>query len=59
MVVGLYEDALEPLKEAVKVKPDYAEAHRVLSLMFKLTGFTEQSEFHKKEASRLNPDFTG
>jgi hypothetical protein len=41
------------------VKPDYAEAHRVLSLMFKLTGFTEQSEFHKKEASRFNPDFTG
>ncbi len=56
MVVGQYDDAAEALQQTVKVQPDHAEAHRVLSLVYSLTGKKEASDFHKKEAARLNPE---
>lgn len=42
--MGNFPAAIESLQEAVRLKPDFADAHRALLLIFQLQGMTEQAD---------------
>jgi Tfp pilus assembly protein PilF len=55
--VGEYDDAEVSLKGALKARPEYAEAHKALSVAYGMSGQTEEAKFHSQEAARVNPEF--
>jgi tetratricopeptide (TPR) repeat protein len=36
--LGRYNEAIESYKQAIRIKPDYAEAHLILGLAYIITG---------------------
>jgi Flp pilus assembly protein TadD len=42
--MGNFSAAIESLQEAVRLKPDFADAHRALLMIFQLQGLTEQAD---------------
>jgi tetratricopeptide (TPR) repeat protein len=56
--LGRWQDAIEALKRAIRIKPDYAEAHRFLGFAygFYLGRYQDAIESHK-QAIRIKPDF--
>lgn len=54
---GKYNEAIEALKQAIRIKPNYAEAHYNLGIMYsKLDMYKEAIESYK-QAIRIKPDF--
>ena len=52
-----YEEAEEEYREAVRIKPDYAEAHYNLGILLSDLKRFREAERECKEAVRINPDF--
>jgi Flp pilus assembly protein TadD len=50
------EEALEHLREAVRIEPRFSEAHAVLAATLDLRGRSEAATTHFREALRLDPD---
>ena len=62
--VGYYEQgnlevALEKLKKAIEVKPDYAPAHSAIALVYKEMRLYDLAEEHYREAISLNDENGG
>ena len=47
------------MREAIRLKPDYAEAHANLALMLEETGAIAEARARLEEARRLQPDHAG
>jgi tetratricopeptide (TPR) repeat protein len=54
---GDHERAITQLREAIVLKPGYAEAHNNLGIALASLGKLEQAVTHWQEALRLKPDF--
>jgi len=48
-------EAISLLQEAIRLKPDYAEAHNGLGLLLARKGRTDEAIAHFQEAVRLRP----
>lgn len=59
-ILGLqrrYEEMLPLLQQLLKIKPNYAPAYNYLGLMYKETGYLEESKQSFEEAIRLDPAY--
>ncbi|NIQ00597.1 MAG: tetratricopeptide repeat protein, partial [Nitrospinaceae bacterium] len=56
-VTGAFEDAVAPFQQAVRIRPDYAEAHHGLGLALGMLGRTEDARPHRDKAERLDPRY--
>jgi len=55
--LGRYSEAVESFKQAIRINPDYAEAHYNLGVAYyKLGRYSEAVEAYK-QAIRINPDY--
>jgi len=54
--VGKYEECAKAFREAVRLKPNFAEAWALLGAAFGLLGKFQESIYASKEAIRLKPD---
>jgi tetratricopeptide (TPR) repeat protein len=54
---GLYREALESYKQAIRIEPDFAEAHYNLGHTYRELGMTEEAIAAFKQAIRIKPDF--
>jgi protein O-GlcNAc transferase len=56
---GDFPEAAEQLRSAIRVKPDYAEAHYTLGTVLKQMNQLPDAAAALREAIRLQPDFLG
>lgn len=56
---GKYEDALEKLQKAYSAKPDYADVHGALALVYESLLEYKKADRHYREAIDLNPENGG
>ena len=56
--MGHFDQAIACFKEAIKLKPDFAEAHNNLGNILKLLGQVDEAILSYKRAIKLKPDFT-
>jgi len=54
---GLYKEAIEAFKQAIKIKPDYADAHCGLGLAYGNLGMNKEAIEAYKQAIRIKPDY--
>jgi tetratricopeptide (TPR) repeat protein len=54
---GQYDKAIEPFMRALKLKPDYAEAHNNLGAVYHKLRLYEKAIDSYREAIRIKPDF--
>jgi ankyrin repeat protein len=54
---GQHEEALSAFREAVRLKPDFAEGHRSIGVALASLGRYEEARIAYQEAVRLKPDF--
>jgi len=54
--LGLYQEALQATKQAIRLKPDYAEAHYNLGCTYGKLGLWQEALQAFKQAIRLKPD---
>ena len=55
-VKGLWDEAIEGFKEAIRSKPDYALAHYNLGVAYAVKGLWDEAIEGFKEAIRIDPD---
>jgi tetratricopeptide (TPR) repeat protein len=55
---GVYDKALSHLKEAVGIKPDYAEVYANMGLIYFLQSKTDEAITYYKQANSLNANLT-
>jgi protein O-mannosyl-transferase len=55
MLEGRYEEAMDSYKQALRIKPDWAEAHNNLGLVLNELGQKEEALSHFREALRFDP----
>jgi tetratricopeptide (TPR) repeat protein len=55
--LGKLSKAEELLREAIKINPDYAEAHVILGFLLVSLGRYTEAEKEYKEAIKINPDY--
>ena len=55
---GRYAECIEAAKEAVRLKPDYAEAYNNIAAAYQSMSQWDQAIAAAQQAVRLNPDFT-
>ncbi len=55
---GEYNSAIPYLKEALLIKPDYADAHYNLGLAYQRLGRQQEAIISYKETIRLNPNYS-
>jgi tetratricopeptide (TPR) repeat protein len=55
--LGRYQDAMEPCKQAIKIKPDYAMAHYNLGLSYSRVGRWQDAVEPYKQAIRIKPNY--
>jgi tetratricopeptide (TPR) repeat protein len=53
---GDYEKAAETFKQAIRLKPDFAEAHACLGAVYLVLGRNQEAVDHLKQAILLKPD---
>jgi len=58
-VAGLYKDAIEAFKQAIRIKPDYADAHYNLGVAYGGLGMYKEEIKAYKQAIRIKPDHAG
>ena len=51
--------AIGHFQEAIRIRPDYAEAHNNLGAALVMQGRTGEAIFHFREAERIKPHGTG
>src|SRR5262249_18461656 len=56
---GKFEEASAELEQALKIKPDYAEAYYTLGTVYKQMGKLPQAVDALRAAIRLQPEFAG
>jgi len=56
---GQLGEAIRQYQEAIRLKPDEADAHNNLGMAFYQQGRTGEATGQFQEALRLKPDFTG
>lgn len=49
------QEALQEVQEALRLRPDFAEAHQNLALLLDHDGRTDEAVAHYRETLRLNP----
>jgi len=54
--LGRYQDEIESYKQAIRINPDYAEAHGALGIAYGSLGRYEDAVESLKQAIRINPD---
>ncbi|WP_347862751.1 rhomboid family intramembrane serine protease [Salimicrobium sp. PL1-032A] len=54
--LGEEEKAIDDLLQAVKLNPEFAEAHYNLGLLYERRGKKEEAAYHKQQAEQLEPD---
>ncbi|MGO9245278.1 MAG: tetratricopeptide repeat protein [Verrucomicrobiia bacterium] len=54
---GKREEAIEHYQQALRINPDYAEAHYKLGVALYQTGKREEAIEHLQQALRINPDY--
>ena len=54
---GQLQEAIEHYQQALRLKPDYAEAHNNLGTALVDTGRPQEAIEHYRQALRLNPDY--
>ena len=54
---GRVEEAIDHYEQALRIKPDYAEAHDNLGIALAQTGKIEEAIAHYEQALRIKPDF--
>jgi tetratricopeptide (TPR) repeat protein len=56
---GRFEEAVQELKAAIAIRPDYAEAHSTLGTVYKQLKRLPEAAAALREAVRLQPEFAG
>lgn len=56
--IGRYEEALEELKQALRLNPGYIEVHNNLAVTYDKMGKHDEALMGLQEALRLNPNYT-
>ena len=54
---GELAEAIEQYEQAVRIKPDYAEAHNHLGVALMMLGRNHEAVAHYQQALRINPNF--
>ncbi len=54
---GKREEAIEHYQQALRIKPDFAEAHVDLGMALAQTGKIEEAIAHFEQALELRPDY--
>ena len=54
---GLLDEAIEHYAEALRIKPDFAEAHHNIGMALKDVGRLEKAIVHYREALQIKPDY--
>ena len=54
---GKIEEAIAHYEQALRINPDYAEAHNNLGLLLAQTGRIEEAIAHFEQALRIKPDY--
>jgi len=52
-----YEEAIEAYKQAIRIDPDYADAHLNLGAVYKKSGMYKEAMEAYKQAIRIDPDY--
>jgi len=55
--LGNRSEAEQQLREAIRIEPDFAEAHNDLGMMLVMRGKTEEGILEFREALRLKPKY--
>ena len=55
--LGLLDEAIEAYKEAIRINPEYADAHFNLGIVLEDKGHFEEAVKAYREAIRINPEF--
>jgi tetratricopeptide (TPR) repeat protein/phosphohistidine swiveling domain-containing protein len=55
--LGMYKDAIESYKQAIRINPDSGEAHFNLGAIYSKSGMYKEGIEAYKQAIRINPDF--
>jgi len=55
--MGQTEEAIHQCQEAIRLKPDYAEAHNNLGYILQSAGRVDEAIHQYQEAIRLRPDY--
>jgi len=58
MQSGRLPEAIEHLQQALRIKPDFAEAHYQLGVGLEQVGRVQEALGHYEEAVRIKPDYT-
>ncbi|MDO8805941.1 MAG: tetratricopeptide repeat protein [Elusimicrobiota bacterium] len=53
---GKTDEAVKHYREALRISPDYAQAHTKLGVILAAQGKTDEAVMHYREALRINPD---
>lgn len=54
---GMYKEAIEAYKQAIRIKPDYAEAHYNMGVLNNKLGMDKEAIEAYKQAVRIKPDY--
>ena len=57
-IEGRYDEATEELKAVLAERPDHAEAHHQLGLVYGFVGLFDESLSELEQATRIDPDNT-
>ncbi len=57
VLTGRIEEAIQHFEQALRIEPDYAEAHDSLGIALAQTGRIEEAIQHYEQALRINPDY--
>jgi tetratricopeptide (TPR) repeat protein len=55
--LGEVQEAIEHWEQALRIKPDYADAHYNLGIALEQTGKIQEAIQHYEQALRIQPDF--
>jgi tetratricopeptide (TPR) repeat protein len=55
--IGRFDEAIEELKAALRLYPDYVEVHNNLGVTYDKMGMPEEAETELREAIRMNPGY--
>jgi Tfp pilus assembly protein PilF len=57
MLQGKVDEAEKHFREALRLHPEYANAHFYLAKILKKKGLLREADLHYREAIRINPEY--